>query len=83
MIDSIFTTKPIWNGAKLQAKRESIGISRYGMAKILGMKASSYTEMEQSQIKPDGPNLTKLSMFFDCLPEDFFDLPKNFSRIVR
>lgn len=80
MLENTFTVKPVWNGANLQKKREKLGKSRYAMAKILGMKSSSYTEMEQSKIKPDSPNLTKLCMIFDCLPEDFFDLPKNFYR---
>lgn len=80
MLENTFTIKPVWNGAKLQEKRKLLGKSRYAMAKLLGMASSSYTEMEQSQIKPDSPNLTKLCMLFNCLPEDFFDLPKNFCR---
>ena len=67
-----------WNGLKLKEKRESKKVSQSAVAEFLNITQQSYGEMERSQIKPDSNNLTKLCIYFDCIAQDFFDVPENF-----
>lgn len=67
-----------WNGSKLKKKREAKGLSQASIAEFLNITPQSYGEMERSEIKPDSNNLTKLCIYFDCIAQDFFDVPENF-----
>ena len=68
----------IWNGSKLKEKREKKGKTQAAIAEYLDIKPQSYGEMERSEIKPDSTNLAKLCIYFDCVIQDFFDIPENF-----
>lgn len=67
-----------WNGSKLKGKRETKSVSQVAVAEFLDITPQSYGEMERSQIKPDSNNLIKLCIYFDCIAQDFFDVPENF-----
>ena len=71
-----------WNGQNLKQKREAKKVSQVVVADFLGITPQSYGEMERSKIKPDSNNLTKLCIYFDCIAQDFFDVPENFLATV-
>jgi DNA-binding XRE family transcriptional regulator len=67
-----------FSGEKLKQKRKSLGKTQTEIASFLEITPQSYGEMEKGEIMPNSKNLAKLCLFFDCIVQDFFDIPEKF-----
>ncbi|HBC08876.1 MAG TPA: hypothetical protein DC046_15045 [Rhodospirillaceae bacterium] len=60
-------------GARLQALRERVGVSRATTARALGLSVQAYTNREIGLTEVKASEILILSGVFDCDPADLFD----------
>lgn len=63
--------RPYWTLANLKFIRKNAGLTQEQVARDLDVPLSTYRNWEQEKNSPTAENMTKLSAYFTCSPEDF------------
>jgi transcriptional regulator with XRE-family HTH domain len=63
---------PVFKGALLRAKRESVGITRERLAAVTGRSYGLVVKLETDQVRPSVTTLGLLSMALSCPVDEFF-----------